>query len=573
MPQNWLIDLPSYIETLSIIGGNLKHISNNAFISTYATNLKTLILENIRLSSWSPSTLVGLASLENLVIKDSNIRDLEPNVLRAFRDTIEKISITGGGTWDPSHLSGSVSLSKLISVNFSGNNFSSILNASSFNGIEFCHYLYLNSCNITNIALGAFDHLKNIKMLYLNDNLLVTIAPGLFNSIIQIHNSTTFLPKINLQNNLWYCDCFQEEVFELSNKNLLLVDPVCSHPENLQGTSFSNLEKQCNENITDFSKEVTPFNKVTDVVDIEAVDKCWYGSEHLLGFPLQIISLSAEHDCHITESRYIALSYPESNTEGVRKTDWLQPSFIMKHESFSILQFVSSLSNNSLGLLWYRSECPNELYCFNIIPDFLRMYNVNFKAKYTFCPVKLNEAEIETEKCIFYNLSNEYEKNKLLHSRPLLYIAIGLACLIIGAVMVYGIIRLNPYLLKGSKRLLFVKHRSVDALVLPPKVPLRNSLTKENLISVSDKQVYTVSQDQKLLFPEHFMRSNSVRSDKSNSPTYISALQPTEAQLSEWRIRHHFNENASFLSVTSDMSYGCDNSYDNISYVAFDSLK
>ncbi|RVE44577.1 hypothetical protein evm_010757 [Chilo suppressalis] len=582
LPSTWLHRLPYSIDTLSIVGGNLRQISNDAFLSDFTMHLKTLMFENVTLESLTSNTFIGLVELQFLRIRNCILKGVGPSTLRAVDNTIKTLTITGSGAWDPELFTGtrSNSLIQLTVVNFSFNRFGSILTAHSFTELEYCQDLYLNSCGITSIGKGAFDSLKNISMLFLNDNLLMTLEPGLFHTILSIQ--THIPPRINLQNNLWHCDCSQSEIMELYSKGLLLVEPTCYQPVSLNGKPISSLELLCKNNTQQHSS--LRYRNTTINLDYDTPNNCYYGTKVLLNTSLEIISPSPFFTCPnlgiINFERDTRASL-EFTSADISNSSWLRPEFVLRHRNVSMLQIVTGL-NDSYGLLWYHTKCPNEIYCFSVLPHVLRLYNINEYSKYTFCPLQMSNVRVHLDYCVNYAVATNDTKQHRHYIRPLLHAATGLVCLFFGAILVYSIIRKNPHLLKGSKRLLFVKHRSVDALVLPPKIPLRtNSVSKKIKESDFDqKNVYTISDNEKLLPPCDLIRSGSWRSAKSSSPTYISALQPTEAQLAEWRLRHHFDKNANFNSISSSDSsmhtWLCDNTSTNnasYAYVAYEHLK
>ncbi|KAL4714584.1 hypothetical protein ACJJTC_006630 [Scirpophaga incertulas] len=559
MPENWLNIIPMNVYSLTILGGNLVHISPNAFISRFTTQLSSLRIENVTLSSLSSSTFAGLSKLKMINIVNTHIENIEENCLSSIQKTLKIAFITSSGEWDPKFVTGAIAgLSNLTIVDFSGNIFGRILGPSSFSALGKCENLNLNSNEINFIVSGTFDPLRNIKELHLNNNFLTSISPGLFRNMMSLNPK----PRIDLSNNLLVCDCLQEELLRLHENGMMLFDPICYQPQEIIGINLSTIANSCV--INNKNKRI-----VTNVIDFDVMNKCHYGERRIPHLPLQLISPTAQFQCSIGDAKNLD-KIELHNADKVLNDSWLKPSFIFINRHVSMMQVGSSPDTKNRGFIWFQSECPNEIYCFNTMPAFLTLYNINVEARYTFCPIDMSYSLVEIDHCVYYNITQELikdpeSKNNFL--RPLLYILTGFLSLLGGAITVYGLIRLNPHLLKGSKRLLFVKHKTVDALVLPPKIPLRTSLQSEDVCGSGNTDVYTIT-DEKLLQPANvlFMRSNSVRSDKSNTPTYVSALQPTEAQLAEWRIRHHFDKSASIISITSDASWITTNIYDTVTY-------
>lgn len=451
---------------------------------------------------------------------------------------------------------------KLTTVDFSSNYFKAILGQTSFTGLQKCQILYLNSCRISAIGAGAFDNLHNIEMIYLHNNYLVTLPAGLFRNIISLENPR---PRINLQDNLWHCDCSAEDIRELIIRDMLVTDPVCDSPEYFKYKTFTELESHCateydsnSENVVSNSTglSVKSLNKSEDISGFVYVSNgCYNGNETSSDSSFKLISPVYGHECSEQNFRISGFdrvaSFARSNDHMVLQNSWIKFTYFLKTSSYSMIQ-IGAIDAEHYGIVWYQSTCPNEVYCVDDVPAILRIYNIDLNANYVICPILLSSGIIENTNCIYFHhptfdIEDAYNKLHIL-----LYIGTAIVCLVFGAICVYGLIRKHPHLLKGSKRILFVKHKTVDALVLPPKLPLRNDLVNETAPNFNERKIFIVPTNN--LFPSKFNRNKSTRSSKSNTPSYISALQPTEDQLAEWRIRHHFNNDLSITTTNSELS-------------------
>lgn len=560
LPIDWLSDLRGNMSGLAITRGNLNHIPHNAFMSQFMGNIRTLILKHLTLKTWTPCSFIGLSKLQELYIDDCYFYNLQNRILSVAGDSLQKLTITRSDYWNPAYVTGSTNLTKLLNVDFSSNYFGDIIRAGAFQGLTKCRILYLNSCRITAIGSGAFDNLHNIELIHLSNNYLVTIPLGLFNNIMLIHDPK---PRINLVDNLWQCDCSNTDLRLLVTKGMLLVDPICISPREMYGVTFTNFNNYC----TNGTNRINKYNSEIQVV--AAINH--HGEDYVF------VNGSCENDKSAVISKYLRVMYPVLtgkcstrvldninfsllsatifNQNTINRSGWFTISFYLRTEEYSVIQIDSS-EYTGYGLLWYQSKCPDMIYCINVLPKFLRMHNVDTNALYTFCPIELKSGYIEVDNCIAYNIKSLQDTHEKFHFliNSLIYVLIGLFCLILGAVCVYALIRTNPYLLKGSKRILFVKHKSLDALVLPPKVSLRSDLMSDKSIFQSDKSISVIPCDLKPLPAVKLETQKSVRSLKSNAPSYVSALQPTPDQLAEWRIQHHFNND---LTVSSSSSVYC----------------
>lgn len=535
------------IHDLAIHGGNLQHFPANAFLNQYAASIKTLALSNLTIKTWTRNSLVGLSNLEEIYIKKCNIGSVHSHIMRPVRHTLTFLTITKSNQWNPANVTGATTLAHTATVDFSHNIFVDLLGGTSFTGLRYCRVLYLNSCKISAIGYGAFNNLRSIETLYLNNNYLITVPTGLFNNILSI---TGMKPRINLQGNLWQCDCSAREIRQLVKNDMLLTDPVCNSPPVYNGKSFTDFDSYCDESensITDLDPIVPPIISVpaiestVDIADgfVYVNNSCYNGQENSTNTLFQMMSPVYDRQCSSQEIYKMNISsIPATRKSGqISDNGWIKFTFILKTNTSSMVQ-ITAADTTDYGILWYQSTCPNEVYCVNTMPAALRVYNVDMTAQYIFCPILTVSGSIDSDNCVFYNLATTDNVDFETHFQILFYVCTGAICLVLGATCVYSVVRKHPNLLKGSKRILFVKHKTVDALVLPPKVPLRKDLENEVPPEFNDKKIFIVSANS--YGTGKFNRNKSTRSSKSNAPSYISALQPTEEQLAEWRIQNHF---------------------------------
>ncbi|KAM3963085.1 uncharacterized protein ACR2FA_002850 [Aphomia sociella] len=560
MPSNWLSTIRVDVYNLIIQGGNLKYIKSDAFMSQFGASIVTILLDGVTITKWVPNTLVGLSSLQEIYIKNSSLMYISRNALHAVDDTLLTLTISISGSWNPVNVtgSGSTTLPKLELVDFSNNIFNNILTKESFTALVNCKILYLNSCKITAIGEGTFDYLMNIHIIYLNNNLLVTIPPGLFDNILDIVHS---FPRINLQDNLWHCDCSMEDLRKLYRRDLLLINIDCYSPKEMHGQQLSALENYCTNNTIIGVVVVEEYEIETSTAHDKNNN---YSEPHRSSnaihdnYSWRLVSPIEQSSCkyngtHNIDSFLRTVNLNRTYTT-ITVSDWIKPMFLLKSNNYVMMQ-VGLMESDQYGLLWFESECPYEIYCINAMPNTIRIYNINATIQYTFCPIQSSSGEIMKTKCVDYSFAGilNHDTDQWRGSSLILYITIGLISLTFGALFVYGMIRINPTLLKGSKRVLFVKHKNVDALILPPKVPLRgDSMIRKDTPHFNINNIYVVSGNQ--ISAPNFVRMKSTRSNHSNTPSYISALQPTDDQLAEWRIQHHFDYSSALSSINSELS-------------------
>ncbi|CAB3228567.1 unnamed protein product [Arctia plantaginis] len=547
LKSDWIPRLRLPIIELSITGGNLNHLTPNAFLHLHTAHIRSLILHDLIIKTWDTDSLVGLTHLEKLWIDKSTIVDVAANVFRSVHNTLESLTISHSRQWDPANITGTMNLPSVTIVDFSNNIFNDVLGKNSFTGLGSCKMLYLNSCNISAIGEGAFDNLFAIETLFLNDNNLVTIPNDLFKNILTITNPTA---RINLHDNNWHCGCFTNNMRQLVSSDVLLTHPICRSPEIFAGKTFFEVLSHCNYSapIPIFSKHISPTSK-SSIIHIN--NGCLNGNISSRSTVMKLISPITKHQCpqrHIKNDDLRRISISRSSYPIVSEHSWIQFSFILNVENYSSIQ-INLKEDNNLGMLWYQSTCPNEVFCIDDSTSTFKIFNIDLDADYVFCPISNISGFIANEKCVTYNLKRIAHTeigNKL---QILFFLLIGGICLVLGAICVYILVRTHPVLLKGSKRILFVKHKTLDALVLPPKVTVRNDSENETHPDLNDDNIFTVPANSG---NRRFFRNISMRSNKSSAPSYISAVQPSELQLTEWRMRNNFTtEGTSELTVNS----------------------
>ncbi|XP_045785747.1 uncharacterized protein LOC123881166 isoform X2 [Maniola jurtina] len=546
IPHSWLWSMSSNVRELSIVGGNTKQISPDAFMSPFGGNIKILTLEEIEINVWEKDMLLGLSNLEKLFLRDCILSEIRKDALAPVDDSLKFLNIQASDVWDPVNITGTTKLLELSIVDFSSNIFRNNLGNASFFKLRACKILYLNSCQIISLEPGTFDYLENIEILYLNENFIVTIPIGLFDRILPRD------PRIALQDNLWHCDCSREDLRNIAREELLIVDPVCHTPVAMDGMTFSDFEGYCQtkyDNDLENSEQrgISKSNPIiNDTSKIIYMNGACHGNistkNNHVEDTLRVIANSDHQNCLLNRiNRQDISSVSNNNDDGLVSTSgsWIKPVFFVQNNPYSMVEIISS-TLPGYGLLWYQSSCADVVYCVNTVPRLLKVFNVDLGTDFTFCPFNLSSGTVRSTHCVSYNLANvKTNSNFTFKSHELIwFIGLSLGCLMSGAICVYGMIQRNPTLLKGSKRVLFVKHRSVEALILPPKLPLRkfdreSSITTRHIYE--KKKIFVLPYRRETLTCPNFARSFSMKSNESNDVSYISALQPTDEQLTEWR--------------------------------------
>lgn len=538
LPVNWLSHLGGNLVELAIVGGNLRHIPADAFTATCFYNLETLLLEDVAITTWHPKLLQGLLRLEKLIIKDCKIGRIHRNALNPFNDTLRHLVIQNSHYFNPENLTGSSDLTKLTDVNFSFNDFYGVLNVNSFSKLTSCKELSLTSSRITVIQEGTFDALESIEFINLNKNRLTTLSPQIFERIVRLRTGRI---TINLQDNKWNCTCEIEPLRELHQEGIVIMDPMCFSPKHLHGTTFSKVETFCNESTDVIDRIQSNFERRSKNSITVYTNRDCFTDTTLNTSILQYTSVSY-YNCSNGRMRYLDSDALESITRNSRRfSTQLQPLYYLQDDNYSLVE-IRLNSSNHCGLIWFQSSCPEEVYCIEKSPTQLRLYNVGTSDSYTLCTTH-RSGLVNEDSCITFNPSTDLSIPTTMAKRRI-YFLVGsiFGAGLIGAIFIYGLILKNPALLKGNKRILILKHTFADALVLPPNVLQRcdNIQGLPSKLNMMESNMLVVPRRPDMLTPPVLSRSNSTRSSKSGTPSYVSAIQPSDDQLMEWRLRQHF---------------------------------
>ncbi|XP_048479314.1 uncharacterized protein LOC105386670 [Plutella xylostella] len=534
LPLNWLTKIRADVTTLKITSGNLSYIHPHSFISTFTKKVKKLVLEGLTLEKWNSNMLIGLMKLESLVLKYCHINGgIKRNALRGAEDHLVNISITYSGRWDPANITGSATLPSIYSVDFSHNSFGDLLNRNSFRDLRHCRVLNLCSSQITSIGLGAFDYLEHIQQINLSDNFLVSVPGTIFDRILAIVRPS---PTIELQNNLWVCYCGLEYL-DLMTSDSLLMGLTCFHPEVYRGMSFSRFKAECEAmNITSVVTAKPPIDldksRTHNDMSIVMDNKCKNTSN--TNVPSRII-YGNQYSClnyRIHHMGYGILSSLTDTAKNYSKNSQFQLTFYIEHHGFSMVELISK-GNFDLGIIWFKSNCPEEIYCIGILPSTLKILNVDMNSTYTVCTMDDSGPILQFDSCTLISasiLDEMHEESSPKAYKAYIFVIALFGAGGFGAILLYGIIIRNPILLRGSKRVVIVKHKLTDAMVLPPQVPYRSFSQKTNTNNEPKKV--------DVPFKSSLSRSASMRSSSSG---YVTAEQPTQQQLTEWRLQNHFS--------------------------------
>lgn len=210
-------------QVLDFSGNNLQILHKEKFLEMDLINLQRIYLSRCRISSIEDRTFKGLTNLVEL--------DLSGNLL----ETVPTATF--------------IDCPSLMRLTLSYNPIK-IINRESFTFLSFLNTLEISNCEISNVEENAFQGLHSLEWLRLDGNRLTTIK------------GSKVLPEslkgIDLQGNLWNCDCNMLDLHEwLTHFNIpLTVQPACIEPPRLKDRVIKSI------NINDLAclPDVNPTN-------------------------------------------------------------------------------------------------------------------------------------------------------------------------------------------------------------------------------------------------------------------------------------------------------------------------
>lgn len=200
--------MDSGTQVLEFNGNNLHILHNEKFRKLDLINLQRIYLARCHIKIIEERTFRGLT---NLIELDLSGNMLENVPSESFHDC-------------PS----------LMRLTLSDNPIKTLRKAA-FNHLSFLSTLELSNCELSRVDENAFQGLMNLEWLHLDRNKLTSLK-GLSKS----------LKGIDLQNNLWECDCNLQDLHEwmLSINIAFIVEPVCNGPTRLAKQTIKSIPQE-----------------------------------------------------------------------------------------------------------------------------------------------------------------------------------------------------------------------------------------------------------------------------------------------------------------------------------------
>ncbi|XP_012216768.1 uncharacterized protein [Linepithema humile] len=536
----------------------LTNLNKKAFSSTIFHRTTRLFLINNNISILKRATFRYLPNLKDFWIIDNKIKWVDRNLLKDVGNTLETLQIENAieNTEVLRNITGEYPLPavQILSLRY---NRIPIIDSQLFSGVFNLVSLYLSKSYIETVCPNTFAPIsRSVKQIFMNDNFLTSLPKGLFDTIIQWNIDF----GLTINNNLWHCDCKLKWMQDMmrEHSNVIKKDLICSSPEVNANKSFT-LANFCNEtttmiiNITD--KTTTMMTNKTDETTTMMIN----------------ITNDTTHNDVISTT--ISVSNPSSTIESsTRETihvdcDNLNYSIRSQysHHVFSTVDleilgfqnfFATDYNNGSVlltlpdlyvSLIWFnndvRSNSASLKKSINCVTKVKCAYLINLEVgtSYTIC--LLNNLTFTPLNCwglTTRSLTSSIDKNIII---IIFVISLILTCFV-SALIMFFTVRRNPAMLKGNKRIMIVKRRTLDAIVLP------EGLSSDTIESEKKNAISTISQSLKedvYAVPfspaRNSIHKNSRNSSVQSDPSYIS-VRPIYSQLNSWNWKQILHMNS-----------------------------
>ncbi|XP_043523347.1 leucine-rich repeat transmembrane protein FLRT1-like [Frieseomelitta varia] len=513
---NWLGTNLS-IEELTFTSCSLGKIDDDAFSLPIYTRTRTITMVKNRLTTLRKATFRHLKALQALNIRENVIESAEFNLLEEAAGSLTTLDLTQAIN-DREVLrnitGGTALLSSVEILRLSGNDLFAI-DAGLFAGVPNVRSLYLDHSNIKTVSPDTLKPMaSSIEQLMLYDNDIAWLPEGLLDSV---NKPNVF--RMFVRNNSWHCDCnlkwLKDFVESQSNAEYL----ICKTPKENANKSFFQ---------ADFCPRPTTALESTD---------------HWTTSTQQVQSSEQTTETDGTVHVICNHAEPYAHTFNTRKLLSTELQFASRFPDFYVSEILDhsiqvSLPDFSEGLtlLWFDNRnVIGSLGCAKNARRSYRLRDIDQQATYTICLLDDNRDTVSPLNCLAVTTKSTYESGTWLTNadKSLVFLALTLSLILlflVGGILSFLMIRRHPTLLRGSKRVMFVKRRNVDAIVLPKGVDIDEGKQREGKSHEDD---YVTPLPPKRMLATGTSRL-SRRSSQSDRNSYISQMETTESQLALW---------------------------------------
>ncbi|KAJ8951047.1 hypothetical protein NQ314_007747 [Rhamnusium bicolor] len=458
--QGWLKDLSRDVEELTIASSFLQEIGESAFAGKPFVYLNELVITDSRIRVLRKHAFIN-SKLQTFEFRCSNRRiTIEHNALEPISNylTILQLSqciddfqavrnITG---------TGASTFNKLVEIDLRFNTFNNILNRS-FIGAPQLISLYLSENNINSIELEAFRGIQSsLQLLSLRNNRLSTLLEGVFNGF-------TRGGRIDIGGNPWNCDCDLLWLKYFYIKNLELYFGNGTIPFTCTVGNYDVVEF-CPVSSTTIHDNATNNNTITEATNITTTTGTTTEN------PYSYVYLQCSNVADFQDISLEGMNRIFSHSVSVRNSTILYNFFQIEGTPYFELKVMNNVGTDYL--IWINSRNTSDYGCVHDIQESVQLKNLQYGMTYTICLLKEEADTVAPFDCTSLTVPLEWKNNAWILNKHIPFviggvIGIALAIILLTSLIMFYTIRQNPKLIKGNKRVVIVRNKSADALVMP----------------------------------------------------------------------------------------------------------
>ncbi|XP_033354475.1 leucine-rich repeat transmembrane protein FLRT3-like isoform X2 [Bombus vosnesenskii] len=559
--KNWLCTNLS-IEELTFEHCFLSKIEDNAFSSSIYEQTKKISMINNELVSLRKAMFRHLKMLEVLSINENIVKSAEFNLLEEVAGSLTTLDLRQAidDRKVLRNITGGNALSKLELLSLWGNSIS-VIDAELFVGVPMVKSLYLHASNIETVSQDTLQPMaSSILQITLYSNNIVSLPQGLLDHVVDSNKCFGMF----MYDNPWHCDCslkwlqdfMQNQYICMDQSNVVNSDrkiPICKTPQEKAGKPFTTV---------DFCSQST-INSTISTTTLKSTKHDWIQTTTIT--PTKGINNQTTQTPDTTNRMVhvnCSLTYTYIQTANTRKllsTDVLQfpprfPHFyVSKVSDRSILVNLPDL-NKKITLLWFdNNNVDSSLGCAKNVKYSYLLQNIDSQATYTICLLDDNGDNVSPLNCLAVTTRPTYEyRTWLTNADKSLVFPLLISSLIllffVGAFLSFLLIRRYPTLLRGNKRIMLVKRRNVDAIVLPKGVDMdeekqRKSISVSYVSKLYEDGYVTPLPPERMLLPRRSRISRT--SSQSDRNSYVSEVETIESQLAFWKLKSELEKQKS----------------------------
>ncbi|KAJ8955279.1 hypothetical protein NQ318_000307 [Aromia moschata] len=491
--KGWLSGLSKDVDELTISSEFLSEIGESAFSGPPFGSLKQLVIKDSRLKMLKRQA-VNNTKLETLEIRCIDAITPEFDALGPIADflivlqlngcidTIQSIiNITGPGT--------SV-FNKLLQFDLRYNSFNQVLNHS-FAGLSTIVALYLSNNNIDYMEVDAFKDIRSsLQLLDISNNKLSTLPEGIFGGFYHVG-------EIDISNNRWNCNCSLVWLKDFYIKNL--------------ESYFRNgtIQFQCTQgkySDVDFCPSTPSGHNITSTTEISFIT---ITEKYLTTADTTTTSDDSDNyvylDCKdltlqdtSLEGKNMIYSHSVKVRNGTITYNFYQIEDTPNYE----IKVVNTIGSDYV--VWINTKNSTDYGCVHNVQEIIQLSNLQYDNTYTLCLLKESSDTVTPFDCTSLSVPPEWKnlawiKNKYI---PIVIGAVAgatVAIVLTTSLIIFYTIRQHPKLIKGNKRVVIVRNKSADALVMPnydrqPYIPPSITTNSEGYLTPRHKMYTRVNE-------------------------------------------------------------------------------